>query len=237
MKAFLKKNLITIIGCVISLCVVGYFCISTGLDTLVKTILSLDVKLLLLAVLCMLMYWFLESVSLHLMIRHIHSGRSFSRTVRVAMIGQLYNAITPFASGGQPMQIYEMTVNDGIDAGKASAIIARRSLVFQFCVTLFSVVSIIYGYSFFSANIPQFSILTIIGVGLNLIYLAILIMLAENPRLTRSLSNGVIRLLTKLHILKTRSVPATRSKNSCSCSVQVISSTTSPSCCRSSTFC
>lgn len=202
MKAFIKKNIITIVGICISLCVVGYFCISTGLDSLADTILSLDLNMLAIAVLCMFLYWLLESVTLHLMIRHIYRGRKFSRTFRVAMIGQLYNAITPFASGGQPMQIYEMTVNDGMDAGKASAVIARRSLIFQFCVTVFSVASIIYGYSFFATNIPRFSILTIIGVGLNLIYLTVLVMLAESPKLTRSISNGVIRLLSKMRILK-----------------------------------
>lgn len=202
MKAFFKKHLMTIIGTVISLGIVAFFCIENGIENLVTTFARLDPLWLLAAVACMFLYWVFEAAAMHVLVRHIYPERTFWRTLRIAMVGQLYNAITPFASGGQPMQIYEMTVNDHMSTGSATSIVTRKSLVFQAGITLFAVVSLVFAYGWFSTNISGFVMLTAVGLGLNVIYLLALMILSRNRKLTRSITNFFVKVLSKLHILK-----------------------------------
>ncbi len=202
MKAFLKRNLFTIIGIVISVGMMAYFCISTGLENFYETFARLNPTWLLAAVGCMLLYWLCEALGLHVLIHHLYPTRRFSRTLRVAMIGQLYNAVTPFASGGQPMQLYEMTVNDGISAGNAGSILTRRTIVFQFCSTVAFTAALVYAYGFFRENVSEFVIITLAAMAINVLYLGALILLSRSPRLTRSIGGGCIRLLHRIHLLK-----------------------------------
>ncbi len=201
-KAFLKKNLITIIGVSISIGLVTYFCVTTGLDTFVESFRNLSPLWLFAAIAAMFLYWLFEALALHVLVHHIYPERRFSRSFRIAMVGQLYNAVTPFASGGQPMQLYEMTVHDGMSMGSASSVMTRKCLVFQAGITVFSLVSLFYAYSFFSENISGFAIITLTGLSLNLIYLAALLMLSYSPKLTNKLTNGVVKILTKLRLIK-----------------------------------
>ena len=201
-KAFLKKNSITILGTIISVGVISYFFISTGLDTLAKSFANLTPTWLLLAIGAMILYWIFEALSLHVLVHHIYPERRFLRSFRIAMVGQLYNAVTPFASGGQPMQLYEMTVNDGMSMGSATSVMTRKCLVFQAGVTIFSLVAVVSAYSFFSTNISGFVLVTFIGLALNLVYLGALLMLSYSRRMTNKMTNGVVHLLTKFHFIK-----------------------------------
>ena len=202
MKSFLKRNLITIIGIVLSVGMVIYFCLTTGLEGFVQSFSRLNVTWLIAAVSCMLLYWLCEALALHVLIHHLYPHRRFRRTLRVAMIGQLYNAVTPFASGGQPMQLYEMTVNDHISMGNAGSILARRTIVFQACSTFSFAAALIYAYRFFREHVSEFSILTLAAMAVNVLYLGALILLTRSPRLTRSIGGKCIRLLHRLHLIK-----------------------------------
>ena len=52
----------------------------------------------------MVVYWVLESTELHLALKRFSPQQAPCDTFRATMIGQFFNCITPFASGGQPMQ-------------------------------------------------------------------------------------------------------------------------------------
>lgn len=201
-KTFFKKNIITIVGTAISLGLVAYFCITTGIDTFVQSFSRLSPLWLIAAILAMFLYWLFEALALHVLVHHIYPKRRFVRSFRIAMVGQLYNAITPFASGGQPMQLYEMTVNDGMSMGSASSVMTRKSLVFQVGVTAFSLIALVYAYSFFAKNISGFLVVTSLGLALNLLYLTVLLMLSYNRKLTSKLTNAFVKVFTKLRLIK-----------------------------------
>ena len=57
----------------------------------------------------MVLYWVMDATILNYTISYIHGQKNFWKSFKVAVIGQYYNAITPFASGGgQPAQVYYM---------------------------------------------------------------------------------------------------------------------------------
>ena len=70
---------------------------------------------------CMLIYWALESGCLHLAARKAWPGQRLRTSVVTSMIGQLFNCITPFASGGQPIQAVFFSSAAGRTVGAVEA--------------------------------------------------------------------------------------------------------------------
>jgi len=56
----------------------------------------------------MALYWVMDAWILQYAVAGIYRRESLAKAFKVALIGQYYNAVTPFASGGQPFQIYYM---------------------------------------------------------------------------------------------------------------------------------
>ena len=100
------------------------------------------------AILCMVGYWLFESLALYLVANRMHQKLSFSESIKTSMVGQLFNCITPFASGGQPIQAYRLK-QFGIPVGKASCILLAKFIVYQVVLTIYSLILILLRFSFF----------------------------------------------------------------------------------------
>ena len=95
-----RLNLI-ICGIAFVVMIVYLFFVDDPADIL-NALLSAKPEYMLLSVGCMMIYWLLESVNLHLVAKEVHPHLKFKDSVTVSMIGQYFNCITPFSSGGQP---------------------------------------------------------------------------------------------------------------------------------------
>ena len=58
--------------------------------------------------LCMVLFWIMDALIIKYLLAAICGSIGFKESMIVALVGQYYNAVTPFASGGQPVQIYYM---------------------------------------------------------------------------------------------------------------------------------
>ena len=80
-----------------------------GIENIINVLNNVDYKWVFAGLICLIIQWICESLNLHIPIKKMYKDHKFSTSVRVAMIGQLFNNITPFSTGGQPMQAYELT--------------------------------------------------------------------------------------------------------------------------------
>lgn len=118
------------------------------------------------AVIPMLIYWLLEAQILHLAVKRFYRKQSFGRTLQTSMIGQLFNCITPFASGGQPIQAYHMT-QGGVPLGSAACALTVKFIVYQFVLTIYSFITLLFHFRAFSAKIENLKYLVLLGFSLN----------------------------------------------------------------------
>ncbi|MDR3052018.1 MAG: flippase-like domain-containing protein [Oscillospiraceae bacterium] len=162
---------------------------------------QLNPRWLLAAGVCILAYWLLEAVALHTLTGCLYRGVPFRSTLRTAIIGQLYSALTPFSSGGQPVQLIYMQ-RDGLDTGGAGAVLTVKSIAYQVGVMLFGLAAALASYAYFHALVPAFLPVTIIGFGANMLVTGGMLLLALNSRATRKLTAGVLRLLHALRIVR-----------------------------------
>lgn len=187
----------------VSIGMLVYFCVSgNNLVTLLQTIPTLNLFWLLGGVGCIGLVWFLDSLVLHNMVSISYGeGYSYKNAFRVTMVGQYFNSITPFAVAGQPMQVVALT-RQGVDSGVALSALVRKFLVYQTTITLYSLAVIVVKYSFFKEQIPGFMALAFIGFLCQAGVVVVLFFFSHNRSLTMKLINGLMWLLTKLHIVK-----------------------------------
>lgn len=126
-------------------------------------------------------------------------------SIKTNFIGRYYDAVTPFASGGQPMQIYYLNTK-GISGGNSSAIVLIKYIFSIVCWIILGAGLMIYGAAQgVLEGISGGNILKItgwLGVGINLIIPVFVLLFLVLPKLMGKITVGVIRAGKKLKIVK-----------------------------------
>ena len=132
------------------------------------------------------------------------------------MIGQLFNCITPFASGGQPIQAYYMT-RGGMPVGKATSVLLAKFIVYQTVLALYSAGVLIFEYRNFAENIDGFSKLALIGFIVNAAVVVVLFCVGFFPKITSGFFQSCLVILPRLLAPAStgRSIPSIRALPSC----------------------
>ncbi len=166
-----------------------------------NAIISAKPQFMLLTVVCMLIYWFLESVNLHLVTKEVYPEQKFKNSLSVSMIGQYFNCITPFSSGGQPIQAYYL-MKFGVPLGSALTALLSKFIVYQAMLTVYSACILIFRLHYVLDTNPIMMPLVIIGFIVNTAVIAGLLMLAFFRKPTIKIAHFTVRLLGKIHIIK-----------------------------------
>ena len=172
-----------------------------GIDNIIEVLGKVDYTWVLLGVGCLFIHWACEAITLHIPIKKMYKDQKFTNSVKVSMIGLLFNNITPFSSGGQPMQAYELTktgkrVSDSLSAMAMKFIITQTALV----VTTLIVIAI--EFDFFKNLMQDYIWIAILGFGINILAIILVILAGINKRFITIFTNPIIKFLGKIHILK-----------------------------------
>lgn len=151
-----------------------------------------------------------EALSLHVIVAK-HQKISFFNSINIAFSSNFYNGITPFASGGQPFQIYYYN-KVGIKPEDSTSALVVQFIVHQACLCLFALVAMISYFSFLTKeieNIPigfltiNFPTMVCIGFMINLSILILLILMTVSTKFKR-LAWHIIDLFKHVKFLKNR---------------------------------
>lgn len=127
--------------------------------------------------------------------------------IKTSFLGRFYDGITPFSTGGQPMQIYYMTTK-GVSGADSSAIVLIRYFGSIFGFTFIGAVYMILGVVFGVLDGVSGSTLLMvagwIGLTVNLIVPVFLAFFVFFPRFARALTQCFINAGAKLHIVKNK---------------------------------
>lgn len=162
---------------------------------------STNTLFLLIAVLCMVLYWFFEAYIIHRMKKTLNIKSTYGSSLKLCMIGQYYSAITPFSTGGQPIQIYSL-VNDGVPVGTASSLFVNRFLIYQLVVTFYSLFMFIIRFNLLYTEARLALPFVIVGCLVNFIILIMIFGFLLNEKFVRNILSKSIRVLHKFKIIK-----------------------------------
>ncbi|KGG80505.1 hypothetical protein Y919_05850 [Caloranaerobacter azorensis H53214] len=164
-------------------------------------LLKINKTYLLIGMLCMALYWIIDGSIIYYLTKMINSKSSLLKSIKFTMIGQYYNNITPFSSGGQPAQIYVMA-NESIPIGISTSILLVKFIIFQIVVTLFSVFMFIIKFGFIYRNLKMILPFFAIGIIIRLSGTIVLITLFFNQNITKKLIKIILCLLHRVKIIK-----------------------------------
>ena len=147
---------------------------------IIKTV---DLKFVLIAIIFMAVYLILESVNLGRTLKALGEKSNIFKNFKYALIGFFFSAITPAASGGQPMQIYYMH-KDKISVANSTLALLVNLCSFQIITLTFAFISVFLNTSHLNSGLVCFFI---IGVSLNMSALALLLIGIFSKKLSAAL--------------------------------------------------
>lgn len=134
------------------------------------------------------------------------TGKHNLRTsLKVGLLGKFYDNVTPFAVGGQPMQIYYLH-KKGFSGGVSSAVVLIKYFAQMFCYTLVSLLFMACNTGVLDRIDPTLRIVIIVGAWIGLVvnmFLPLMIVLfAVLPKFARGLASLIVGLGAKIKIVK-----------------------------------
>lgn len=203
MKKLKGKTIFNISVVVMSILLFVYFCWSeNGLTDLIHNIADFNKGWLFMAILFHLINMFIDIYLIYKFTKSFAKEYSFKQAFKTSMIGQFFSAVTPGASGGQPMQLYCMS-KQGIDAGISTAALMQKFLVYQTTLTAYSALSIIVRFNFFNNTLNKFMwLVAVFGFAAQGLVIGLILLFSLNSRFTSKVITYSFNLLAKLHIIK-----------------------------------
>ena len=147
----------------------------------------------------MVSFWVLEAVTTQILLRIVWKKQTFSQTMTITMIGQYYNCITPLSSGGQPMQALYMR-RYGTPASVSMTVLLARLIVYEFTLTLYSVVVLVLKFTTFSNGVLL--TLALIGFAMNAAGIFMFMLLAVWKNGTVKCARAIVHFLAKIRLVK-----------------------------------
>ncbi|MBW9155295.1 lysylphosphatidylglycerol synthase transmembrane domain-containing protein [Clostridium tagluense] len=174
---------------------------TNGWVDLVHQMKNLRIEWIIVAAIAMVLYWIFEAKTLQSIVRLMKKDYKFKKAFQVTMVGQYFNSITPFASGGQPMQLYSLTKQE-LGAGSAGSALMIKFIIYQSVLTVYSLVLIFWKSSFFKTKMSNLFYLIAIGFTVNASVIIFLIIFSKYRKLTHKLITTFSKILEKLRLVK-----------------------------------
>ena len=138
----------------------------------------------------MIGFWLLDSFLFKELCRGLGMRFSLFQSIHISLLGQFYSAITPFATGGQPMQIYAM-YKRGQKVSQSSAVFIAKFLLYQSVITIYGIFVLWISFSDVRMETPRLSLLAIGGFIVNSGAIFFMMLFAFSKRATTAILLGI----------------------------------------------
>ena len=127
--------------------------------------------------------------------------------LKVMFVGKFYDNVTPFSTGGQPMQIYYLN-KSGLKGGTASAVVMIKYFAWMFCWLIICMLFMACCTGVLATYVPVQSdrlymlIMGWIGLAVNMFLPLLVILFVVLPKFSKALVKALITIGRKLKIVK-----------------------------------
>ncbi|UQS81647.1 flippase-like domain-containing protein [Bombilactobacillus folatiphilus] len=190
-KNFAATLIMLVVGC-------GVFWLEirkTNFQILIHQAITLNWWWLFVAFLSMFLSFFFEALVLKVLLRNRDDElHHWWNIIRIPWIQALFNAITPFSSGGQPAQIVAL-VQSGVEVGRGSSVLLMKFVIYQTIVLINFIIAMVFQFERIAQHFSGLAILIIGGFLIHIFTIGILLMVMFYYRLTRKLAIGIMKII------------------------------------------
>jgi len=161
------------------------------MNQLLEVIRSANVGYMLLGVLAMVGFFLMEAINIKSLLKLFGDKISIFAAYKYTLIGFFFSAITPAATGGQPVEIYYMN-KDNVSGPHATMALLIQLCGYQISTLGLGIICAIFNFNLLSGG---FIWLFLVGILINGIALAVMLICTFSKALTRKLVNLVIKIM------------------------------------------
>jgi len=197
-----QSNKLNIIILVIFSFLVLYFTLKDDFNSVIGNILTINFGWLLVAVLLMYGYWHFRAKAYHSIIKNFDKDYTFKRSLSLMLLTQFFNAITPFASGGQPLVVLTLK-KDGIRGSDGTNIVMQDFITYQIALIFLATLAVLYNNIFhlFPKTALLKEIVTL-GYLINVAVVVSLFILAFARKFNHWVAKFGIKILNRFNFIK-----------------------------------
>ena len=198
----IKKNItILIIITIVILLIV----LKDDFNNIILTLRNIDLKYIILA---LILYFLSIGIKGFINYLIINDSRKISikEAIKHNIIIQFFNGITPFSTGGQPMEVYLLTEHK-ISVSKATDYTVQGFIYYQIALVICGVIAVLYNFIFhIFPKVKLLQQLVLLGFVINILVIVVLLLISHSKRVMGFFSIVSYKICKKLKIKKTEAV-------------------------------
>ena len=185
MKKKISKKLNVIVLIIITILVL-FFSLKDNFKETVTQIITMNIWYLLIAFLLLILFWLFRSYPMYCFCKKINKDFKYLSALQLTLRTQFFNAVTPFATGGQPYQIYFLK-KVGIDYASSTGVVLQNFIVYQIALVILGILALICNQVFnIFSKVRLLQNLITIGFIINALVIVIMFIIAFSKRLNNS---------------------------------------------------
>ena len=186
----------------IVLAIVLYFSLKDNYQEIISTIFKMNYLWIFVAILFLIIYRLCASLGHYYIIKANNGNVSYLKCFQINLMILFFHGVTPFAGGGQPMEIYFLH-KEGISVTKATNITLQNFIVYQIALILTGLFALIYTRIFnVFPNDNLIKYLVVLGFLINTLVLVVTFILSFGKKTNKFIIEKGIHFLTKIKIIK-----------------------------------
>ena len=186
----------------IVLSIVLYFSLKDNYQEIISTILKMNYIWIFVAILALIIYRLCASLGHYYIIKANNGKVSYLKCFQINLMILFFHGITPFAGGGQPMEIYFLH-KEGIPVTKATNITLQNFIVYQMALILTGLFALVYNHIFhIFPNDSLIKHLVVLGFLINTLVLVVTFILSFGKKTNKFIIEKGIHFLAKIKIIK-----------------------------------
>lgn len=179
-----------------------YFSLKDNFDEVVHHFFNLNWFWLIIGFILVIGYWYFASLPMYLITKKFNEEINFRPIFKLNVVTHFFNGITPFASGGQPYQVYALK-KEKINIVDSTNICVQNFVAYQLALVLLGTIAIILNNIFnLFPDVKLLKLFVLIGYLVNLSVAICLFSISFTQKFNRFVLKLIINLGHKLKIVK-----------------------------------
>lgn len=122
--------------------------------------------------------------------------------LEIVLLGRFFNSVTPFATGGQPAQVYYMSVKKHFGLAESTGILVVKFLVYQVTITIYGMFVLVWAYPIAKRYVQHLASLSFIGFTVNSFVVFLIFFFSLNERVGLGLLRFIVKILSFFKVIK-----------------------------------
>lgn len=202
-KNNILKRVISFIIIAIITSLVLYFSLKDDYKNIIHEIKTINKLWFLVAFIMMFMYWMIKALVRKKLVSKFNKNYKFIDSFKLSLELNFFNGVTPFATGGEPYEVYSLTKR-GIKGTDSTNIMIQNFITYQIALVLLGMIAIITNQFVHIFPSGFLTYLITIGFTINFLVIVFLFVITFGKKIDKFIMKIIVFILSKFKIVKNK---------------------------------